>query len=605
MPIHDTLQSIRLHFGAQYVDLPDHSTLDAHSKLKGKQKRDSTIVPIVTAPNTPPPSPRNVARGHSELDLTLDLPSKNDTARLKPTNKGHYDSIETIAYQLRQLPKEGETTNPPSFIEWNRKNFFAPLNLEVRVAEGRDCHAAKAGLTNVLSWMVDMEALRNGAHISFDEFSLDESGNMCQLGHNYGTVAGPSDSLPFNSTSRPLLGSGGSIYSRPGSRRKIKEHITDATQTLSTTPWTGQRFGKEWRFELNGLRDESIFSIAALQLCDDADLDQTHRHGALIPTMQRFTRRFLTQFKGEWETSRRNLWGGTPTFKKPGEDLVFQYHMRALTAPPWLMPLGSGLRRVNGTLAKIDHSHINLREVRYSVGLKTTWRLDFPVFCLITMADSTVGRLQELPQLGEINAWDTAGIHPSARATGVAAFSFRVRSLLPLWGAQWSCLLDAIERLLATDILRIAADWIQESLDDLRQMVDDIQERYFSSTTDEFATFLPLEPSLQDAAFRTFKQNWESVMLLQQRIGTALLSRIAKEQDHVKSLQDGLFNTTSVIEATKSTKLNSYILTFTIITIIYLPLSFIAVRTCHCTQSYLYCTNEPLIMPDTFFAEHL
>ncbi|KAK1758145.1 hypothetical protein QBC47DRAFT_317323, partial [Echria macrotheca] len=27
MPIHDTLQSIRLHFGAQYVDLPDHSTL--------------------------------------------------------------------------------------------------------------------------------------------------------------------------------------------------------------------------------------------------------------------------------------------------------------------------------------------------------------------------------------------------------------------------------------------------------------------------------------------------------------------------------------------------------------------------------------------------
>jgi len=52
-------------------------------------------------------------------------------------------------------------------------------------------------------------------------------------------------------------------------------------------------------------------------------------------------------------------------------------------------------------------------------------------------------------------------------------------------------------------VLRIAADWIQESVDDLRWMVDDMQRLYFSPNThaDSYATFLPsgLEPNGQDA----------------------------------------------------------------------------------------------------------
>jgi len=80
-------------------------------------------------------------------------------------------------------------------------------------------------------------------------------------------------------------------------------------------------------------------------------------------------------------------------FNTPGEDLVFQYHMRAFTVPSGLISSGSGLKRVNGTLTKNDLSHINIREVRYSVRLKTTWELDFPVFCLVTMTDSAGGQL--------------------------------------------------------------------------------------------------------------------------------------------------------------------------------------------------------------------
>jgi len=193
MPIHDTLQSIRLHFSAQYVDLPDHPTLDAISKLKGRQKRDRATAPTVTTPNTPPPSPRNVPRHHEKLDLTLDLPSAKYTARFGPTRSRYYDSIKTIEYQLRQIPKEGEFSSK----EWNVGGFFAPLSLGVSVAERRDCPAAEAGLTKVLSWAIDMEALRNGAHVSLDEFGYDERGNVRRLWDHHGTVAEPSDGILF------------------------------------------------------------------------------------------------------------------------------------------------------------------------------------------------------------------------------------------------------------------------------------------------------------------------------------------------------------------------------------------------------------------------
>ena len=146
--------------------------------------------------------------------MTLDLPSAKDTARFGPTRIGYYDSVKTIEYQLRQIPKEREFSSK----EWNVGGLFAPLSLGVSVAERRDCPAAEAGLTKVLLWATDMEALRNGAHVSLDEFSYDERGNVRRLGDHHGTVAGPSDGILFT-------GRGRSARSRPGSHREIEEHI--------------------------------------------------------------------------------------------------------------------------------------------------------------------------------------------------------------------------------------------------------------------------------------------------------------------------------------------------------------------------------------------
>jgi hypothetical protein len=93
-------------------------------------------------------------------------------------------------------------------------------------------------------------------------------------------------------------------------------------------------------------------------------------------------------------------------------------------------------------------------------------------------------------------------------------------------------------------ILLIAADWIRESMDDLRWMVDDMQRLYFSPNThaDSYATLLPsgLKTEGQDAALALFKQNWDSVKMHQQRLGNSLLNRIARKQEEVKNLKDGV-----------------------------------------------------------------
>jgi hypothetical protein len=138
--------------------------------------------------------------------------------------------------------------------------------------------------------------------------------------------------------------------------------------------------------------------------------------------------------------------------------------MRVFTAPPEPKRLGPDLERAKGDLKVAgDRNHDSLTsdgssifpmmEVRYSVALKTTWKLDFPVYSLVTMTDSTTGLpAQNLQSLGNASQWDLTGIHPSVRGTGVAAFAFRIQSLLRLWEEQWSSLIDEIGRLLNADV---------------------------------------------------------------------------------------------------------------------------------------------------------
>lgn len=77
-------------------------------------------------------------------------------------------------------------------------------------------------------------------------------------------------------------------------------------------------------------------------------------------------------------------------------------------------------------------------------------------------------------------------------------------------------------------------------MDDLRRVVDDMERLYLSpSIGEEFPTFIPPgSADAQDEAIAVFKQNWESVISQQQRLGTALLTRVARMQDDVRGLRD-------------------------------------------------------------------
>jgi len=119
-------------------------------------------------------------------------------------------------------------------------------------------------------------------------------------------------------------------------------------------------------------------------------------------------------------------------------------------------------------------------------------------------------------------------------------------------------------------ILRNAADWIQESIDDLQWLVDDMERLYFSpnhyddssssSSSSDYATFLPSSSACsqveahahahthantnskaQDAAaIGVFKKNWESVKSKQHRLAKTLLTRIARKQAEVESFKDAV-----------------------------------------------------------------
>lgn len=235
---------------------------------------------------------------------------------------------------------------------------------------------------------------------------------------------------------------------------------------------------------LPGGRDDAISPLVFSQLSSRADETSLAPHGSVaarrgrnsnisldhISPCQRPVRHFLHQFEAKWDLNR-DLWGSSDDKGSTGigwgggggstslsltnshkEDVLFQYHMRVFTTH------SGGLRRthtgrVSGHLtAPSDvRRNLDIHEIRYSIGLKTTWKFDLPVFTSVTMTNSFSG-LEDLGELYDANGWRAANIRPSIRATGIAAFAFRIRSLLPGWADQWSCLLNQIDSVLSSDV---------------------------------------------------------------------------------------------------------------------------------------------------------
>lgn len=216
------------------------------------------------------------------------------------------------------------------------------------------------------------------------------------------------------------------------------------------------------------LNEDAISQVIISQLCSNPDIPAAATvENSYLASTQRLATYFVRQFGKEWESSRHS-WGTSDDRggsddgrggglmalgKSPVEDLVFQYHMRTFSTQSGPRGKMGSLIRVSGTsTVSTDYErNLDIFEIRHSVGLKTTWELDLPVFTLVTMTDSFTG-LDDLGELSDTSIWAAVNIRPSLRATGVAAFAFRIRSLLPGWAAHWSRLLNQIDRALSADV---------------------------------------------------------------------------------------------------------------------------------------------------------
>ena len=156
----------------------------------------------------------------------------------------------------------------------------------------------------------------------------------------------------------------------------------------------------------------------------------------------------------------------------------------------------------------------------------------------------------------------------------------------------------------AIQLLRIFSDMIRETGRDLQTMISDprmmMTRSYRESGYDRF-TETPAEDSK-----KVIRANWELVEAQQKAAERRLLVRIAERSGDIQSLRDGvsficsfhrkdwnmggclgsnmitnvtgkLFNATALLEASRSTAMSRYVFAFTIVTVVFLPPSFIAV----------------------------
>jgi hypothetical protein len=82
-------------------------------------------------------------------------------------------------------------------------------------------------------------------------------------------------------------------------------------------------------------------------------------------------------------------------------------------------------------------------------------------------------------------------------------------------------------------LLRIFAECIQQSMDDLRAMQSEFFSQYPTGNLSHCR-------HLSLAARRVLAQNWETVVDSQGEIGKRLLVRIDRKTEEVKSLRDGV-----------------------------------------------------------------
>ncbi|EXK46333.1 hypothetical protein FOMG_00057 [Fusarium oxysporum f. sp. melonis 26406] len=114
------------------------------------------------------------------------------------------------------------------------------------------------------------------------------------------------------------------------------------------------------------------------------------------------------------------------------------------------------------------------------------------------------------------------------------------------------------EYFVALQILRIINEWIDEPLANMEKLRDStaLKQNIFGA----------------DQA----RNNFDAAIRIMRQCRDKTRARIKKKSEEIESLRDGLFNATSLREATKAMELSQAVYAFTVVTVLFTPVSFLA-----------------------------
>ncbi|OQD89552.1 hypothetical protein PENANT_c002G07007 [Penicillium antarcticum] len=282
--------------------------------------------------------------------------------------------------------------------------------------------------------------------------------------------------------------------------------------------------------------------------------------------------------------------------------------------------LGLQIKRESGDIPHINRkvpSDLHLLEVKHSLCLVSTIQ-PLPFYSLLLLQDRepcAIGPLRqyvavELAERAERVFKGRGG--NLGRLTAVGFFLAFLGVLLETVVGNWDESLDRLDETLVTSlselkrsrrqdlmfdndqfaksdqyftalqVLRICSDWIKQVNQGLKTLHGqiDISKASLDDDSDDDSNTHTAQDKANER--KQLDEMFSIVMAENEARSRPRLDRIERKVEEVKSLRDGLFNATSVREASKGTSLaemsgrqNQYILVFTIATVFYLPMSFV------------------------------
>ncbi|KAJ4034264.1 hypothetical protein NW756_014004 [Fusarium oxysporum] len=185
-------------------------------------------------------------------------------------------------------------------------------------------------------------------------------------------------------------------------------------------------------------------------------------------------------------------------------------------------------------------------------------------------------------------AWDRYGLKPCGKGSPITHFLFEILRVFETAFKAWDKTLDSIDSLVEVDlrdfgddkrveelmfdksfelskeyfvalqILRIINEWIDEPIANMEKLRDStaLKQNIFGA----------------DQA----RNNFDATIRIMRQCRDKTRARIKKKSEEIESLRDGLFNATSLREATKAMELSQAVYAFTVVTVLFTPVSFLA-----------------------------